>query len=157
MAQDLAFIAAHGDRLARELGAEHPIAVAARRALRAARGVIADLSASDARTTAEALQAVASELSNRHGVRITVAADGEELRPCEREDVVRITREAAVNAVQHGAAKNIAVSLRAQGDDLTLKITDDGQGLGQAVPKDGHDGYGLRAMRERAESLGGEL
>ena len=48
LAQDLAFIAAHGDQIAREAGEEHPLAIAARRALALSRGAIADLSASDA-------------------------------------------------------------------------------------------------------------
>jgi anti-sigma regulatory factor (Ser/Thr protein kinase) len=154
MAQDLAFIAAHGERLAQDLGSEHPIAVAARRALAASRGAIADLSASDAPTTAAALWSVADELSRRHGVRITVEADGGDLDSSKREDVVRIAREAAVNAVQHGAAENVDISLKARGGQINLSVGDDGRGLEQAPAGDGHDGFGLRAMGERAEALG---
>jgi signal transduction histidine kinase len=157
MAQDLAFIATYAERLARDFGAEHPLTVAARRALAASRGVITDVSASDAPTAAAALRAVADELSSRHGVRVTVEADGEDLTASKREAVVRIAREAIVNAVQHGQAQHIAVSLDSRGDELTLRISDDGRGLRKAASADPHRGLGLRAMRERAHAIGGDL
>jgi signal transduction histidine kinase len=157
MAQDLAFIAAHGERLARELGPEHPIAVAARRALAASRGAIIDLSASGAPTAADALRLVAEELSSRHGVDVHVEADGEDLTEDDREDVVRIAREAIVNAVQHGGANHVCVELQAWHGQLMLRIGDDGRGLDHRVSTDSGDGYGLRAMHERAHAMGGEL
>ena len=159
MAQDLAFIATYAERLHQDFGAEHPLTVAARRALAASRGVIADVSASDAPNAATALRAVADELSIRHGVRVTVEADGEgeDLTASKREAVVRIAREAIVNAVQHGQAQHIAVSLDTRDDKLTLRISDDGRGLRNGVSAGPHRGFGLRAMRERAEAAGGEL
>jgi signal transduction histidine kinase len=157
MAQDLAFIATYAERLAQDFGAEHPLTVAARRALAASRGVIADVSASDAPNAAAALRAVAVELSVRHGVRISVEANGEDLSASKREAVVRIAREAIVNAVQHGQARHIAVSLEARGQELTLRIDDDGRGLRNGVSADPHRGFGLRAMRERAHAIGGHL
>jgi signal transduction histidine kinase len=164
MAQDLAYIAAHGERLARDLGPEHPIAIAARRALAASRGAVLDLSASDAPNTREALHAVAEELSVRHGIHVCVVADGDDLTADEREAVVRIAREAIVNAAQHGGARNVEVSLRAQGGKLALSVWDDGHGLRKEArdipsggPQDSHNGYGLKAMRERAEAMGGEF
>ena len=59
--QDLAFIAAHGARLAREEGDDHPIAVAARRALAASRGTSRSCRPMR-RATRQALQRVADEL-----------------------------------------------------------------------------------------------
>ena len=44
LAQDLAFIAAHGARMAEQPGDEHPVAIAARRALATSRSAIAELS-----------------------------------------------------------------------------------------------------------------
>jgi signal transduction histidine kinase len=157
MAQDLAFIAAHGERLARELGPEHPIAVAARRALAASRGAIIDLSAASAPNAEEALRLVAEELSTRHGVHVCVDADGEDVAQDDREDVVRIAREAIVNAVQHGGANHVSVELHARDGHVMLRIGDDGRGLDRGLRTDSHDGYGLRAMHERAQALGGEL
>ena len=45
LAQDLAFIVNYGQGLTSEFGPEHPVSIAARRALAAARGAIADLAA----------------------------------------------------------------------------------------------------------------
>jgi signal transduction histidine kinase len=147
LAQDLAFIAAHGDRLARELGNEHPIVVAARRALHASRGAIVDLSAADAPTPAAALRAVAGEISIRSGVNVTVHADSTELTSHEREELVRIAREAMSNAAQHGHAREILVSLQARREKLVLRVDDDGCGIGvSAIPQ---RGLGLGWMRGR--------
>jgi signal transduction histidine kinase len=68
LAQDLAFIAAHAQRLQSDLGPEHPLAIAARRALAASRGAIVDVSAAAAPTTYAALRQVADELEERFGV-----------------------------------------------------------------------------------------
>jgi signal transduction histidine kinase len=157
MAQDLAFIATYAERLVQDFGPDHPLTVAARRALAASRGLIIDLSASDAPSTAAALRAVADELSTCHGVCVTVEADGMDLTGRTREAVVRIAREAIVNAVKHGQATHIAVTLETRGDEFTLRISDDGCGLTNGVSADAHRGIGLRAMRERAAAVGGAL
>ena len=70
---------------------------------------------------------------------------------------MRIAREAIVNAVQHGQAQHIAVTLETHGDEFTLRISDDGRGLRNGVSADARRGFGLRAMRERAEAIGGGL
>lgn len=75
LAQDLAFIAAHGARIAREAGDDHPLAIAASRALAVSRGAIADLSASDAPSARAALRRVADELEVRFGVQVTIYAE----------------------------------------------------------------------------------
>lgn len=157
MAQDLAFIAAHGERMARDLGPDHPLVIAARRALATSRGYIADLSASEASGTTQALEAVARELTARHGVRVNVEASGGELPPGQRQEVVRITREAIVNAIQHGAARTITVGLAVRGLEFTLSIRDDGEGIGPAGAEDQRRGHGLRTMRERTETIGGRM
>jgi signal transduction histidine kinase len=157
MAQDLAFIAAYSEKLARDLGPDHPMVLAARRALAFSRNAIVDLAASDAPTTGEALRALADELTLRHGVRVKLQIEGEELPAAEREAVVRIAREAIVNAVRHGEARNVTVSLQARGRELTLTITDDGRGLSGGLIGRGRSSYGFRTMRQRAEAIGGQL
>jgi signal transduction histidine kinase len=157
LAQDLALIAAYGQRLTRDLGVEHPVTLAAEHALAATRGVIVDLSASDQPTATDALRAVAGQLAHRFGVRVDVAASSEHLAGDERESVVRIAREAIVNAVTHGGAKQITVTLQTHGNQLMLRIDDDGCGLGHAVPAGQHSGHGLREMSEWAQAIGGHL
>jgi signal transduction histidine kinase len=57
--------------------------------------------------------------------------------------------------VKHGHGKNIAISLRAEGDGLALTIRDDGVGL----PADVRNsvGMGLHIMNYRAKMIGATL
>jgi signal transduction histidine kinase len=154
LAQDLAFIAAHGDRMTSVAGAEHPVAIAARRALALSRGAIAELSAADAPTAEQALRDVAGELSTRYEMRVDVNTAYVAISRTEREDVVRIAREAIVNAARHGGARKVLVSLLPEADRLVLRVSDDGRGIGPAPPR---PGFGFLSMRERAAVLGGSL
>ena len=160
LAQDLACIAAQGQRLGAELEPEHPLMIAARNALATSRGVIADLSASTAPTTEAALRLIASELRHRHGVWIDVRIETatpltgrNDLEPPQREHVVRIAREAIVNAAVHGEARRVDVVLVEKDRQLLMRVTDDGSGITDA----NRSGMGLRTMRARAAALGGEL
>jgi signal transduction histidine kinase len=160
LAQDLACIVAQGQRLGSGLDAEHPMMVAARRALAASRGAIVELAASTAPTTEEALRLVAADLEHRFGVQVevrveadTATACDEELDPTHREHLVRIAREAIVNAALHGAARHVDVLLRRRGDELLMQVRDDGCGIADSPSQ----GLGLRTMRARAASMGGEL
>lgn len=159
IAQDLAFIAAHGAWMAKELGAEHPVTVAARRALAVSRGTISDLSDSKSVTPRDALEAIAYDLRGRYQMSIAVDADleAERLHPDSREHVLRIAREAITNAGRHGRAKNVLVSLRQTRNGLALRVRDDGCGLRGVTPSGSLEGFGLRSMRERAATLGGHL
>jgi signal transduction histidine kinase len=156
LAQDLAFIAAHGDRIAREAGEEHPLAIAARRALAVSRGAIANLSSSDAPTARAALRRVADELELRFGVSIAVEASDAEPSSEAREHVVRIAREAIVNAAK-GQAQRIVVTLAREAGRFVLRVRDDGSGISTGALSPEHVGFGLRSMTERAASLGGDL
>ena len=160
LAQDLACIAAQGQRLDCELGPEHPLMVATRNALAASRGVITDLTASTAPTTEAALRMIADELEHRYGIQVLVRAEtdtalspGDELEPTRREHLIRIAREAIVNAATHGLARHVDVVLRRRPGTLLLRVSDDGRGISDAQ----RSGFGLRSMRARAASLGGQL
>ena len=162
LAQDLAFIALQGQRLSSELGSEHPLALAARRAVAASRGVIVDLAASGAATLNAALRQVANEVAARFGIEVDVRIpidDGEdpaEVGAKQREDVVRIAREAIVNAARHGNAQHVGLLLDCAGDKVRLRISDDGHGMSQDKLS-GRGGYGRQMMRARAAALGGHL
>lgn len=158
LAQDLACIAAQGQRLGAELEPQHPLMIAARNALATSRGVIADLSASTAPTTEAALRLIASELHHRHGLWIDVRIETatpltgrNDLEPPQREHVVRIAREAIVNAAVHGEARRVDVVLVEKDKQLLMRVTDDGSGITDA----NRSGMGLRTMRARAAALGG--
>lgn len=160
LAQDLAFIVGQGERLESQFGPDHLVTVAARRALAVSRGAIMDLSASRARSTEGALREVAAELSARFGlqvdVRITEDPGGSgsgQFESHERDDLVRIAREAVVNAVRHGGARRVEIVLDRSGSSRVLRVSDDGAGIAAGSST----GFGMRSMGERARSLGGRV
>ena len=67
----------------------------------------------------------------------------------------RIAQEAVTNAVRHGQATGIVLSLEADGDRATLRIENDGRPFPAELPKD--RGMGLQVMHYRAEVIGGIL
>ena len=158
LAQDLAVIAAHGPSIAREMGDDHPVVVAARRALAISRSAISELTDPDGATAHESLEAVAQELRDRFAV--TIAVDSQldvDLEPTAREQVTRIAREAIANAVRHGRAQNVVVSLRPAERGVALRVVDDGCGIAPGDSGSVAEGFGLRSMRERAAALGGHM
>ena len=65
----------------------------------------------------------------------------------------RIAQEAVTNAVRHGGARCVSISLTRRDDQVTLSVRDDGAGL-----RDGQsEGLGLGIMRRRVSLLGGIL
>ncbi len=69
----------------------------------------------------------------------------------------RIAREALINVQKHARATHVDIELDRVGDHLQLTITDDGVGFDPQAPNGGSNHIGLESMRERAESLTGEL
>jgi two-component system, LuxR family, sensor kinase FixL len=67
----------------------------------------------------------------------------------------RIVQEAANNAVQHGHAQHIAITLAVLPGGLTLTVHDDGMGFPAAVTEP--HGMGLRIMQHRARMIGATL
>ncbi|MGZ4248945.1 MAG: sensor histidine kinase [Solirubrobacteraceae bacterium] len=163
IAQDLAVIATQARRLIPQLGDEHPVAIAARRALAVARGSILDLSASHAPSVDAALQQVARELESLYHVEVVVWTESEQdddleqLDANDREHLVRIAREAIVNAVKHGRAHHVDVVVHGRGAELVMRVSDDGRGIVRRPPAEDPGGFGLPAMRARAAALGGHL
>ena len=68
--------------------------------------------------------------------------------------IYHIVQESVNNAVKHGQAKHISISLAADdGDNVVLQVKDDGVGLPESL--DNKSGMGLHIMRHRAEMIGG--
>ena len=70
--------------------------------------------------------------------------------------IYRIAQEALTNAIKHGKPSNIVVSLESSDKDITLRVTDDGDGLPEGFEKL-PTGSGLRIMKYRAAALGATL
>lgn len=84
-------------------------------------------------------------------VQVTAAADVESLPAAVEVAGYRIASEALANAARHASARRVAVRLDREDGALVLTVTDDGVGIGPAVPA----GVGLVSLRERAAELGG--
>ncbi|MEP6664484.1 MAG: ATP-binding protein, partial [Verrucomicrobiota bacterium] len=67
----------------------------------------------------------------------------------------RIAQEATTNAIKHGKARKIGISLTHRGKIMTLRIKDDGVGFPQHKIK--KKGMGLRVMQHRARMIGATL
>ena len=80
------------------------------------------------------------------------------LPPKTEDELLRIAGEAITNVVRHADAANMEVNLKFDPKKFRMTIIDDGRGFeGQpaSVGSGGH--FGLKGMRERAESIGAKL
>jgi signal transduction histidine kinase len=66
--------------------------------------------------------------------------------------IVRCVQEAITNAIRHGDADNVWVTLRRDGDAIDVCTRDDGRGAESFTV-----GNGLHGMRERLDEIGGRL
>ncbi|MDP2877351.1 MAG: PAS domain-containing protein, partial [Holophaga sp.] len=75
-------------------------------------------------------------------------------------NLYRIAQESLNNLVKHSEAKSLTVVLRRAGDNVLLRILDDGCGFNVEALTQGsnrHTSFGLMIMSERARMAGGEL
>ena len=73
-------------------------------------------------------------------------------------NLLRIVRELAVNAVRHGHAREIRVAGSLEQDKLLFSVRDDGCGFDPAAAPGMDEGhFGLHGVRERIESMDGEM
>jgi signal transduction histidine kinase len=91
--------------------------------------------------------------------RVVVEGKPRELAPVFRDDIYRIVREAVRNAYQHANAKHVETEVTFGERELRVRVRDDGIGVDPQIlvrgRRAGH--WGLPGMRERSESLGGQL
>jgi signal transduction histidine kinase len=70
----------------------------------------------------------------------------------------RVIQEALSNVYRHAEAKGVEVELTNRDETLTVRIADDGKGIGEVGSGDeGRIGVGITGMRVRVGQLGGEL
>jgi signal transduction histidine kinase/ligand-binding sensor domain-containing protein len=139
----------------------------AAQAITEGRDAVQDLRSSTTVTNdlAAAIGALGGELAtNEYGnpapvFRIEVEGAARELHPILRDEVYRIAVEALRNAFRHAQARQVEVEIHYGDRGLRLNVRDDGKGIDaktmQGETPAGH--FGIRGMRERAESVGGHL
>jgi signal transduction histidine kinase len=71
------------------------------------------------------------------------------------DHLYHMAREATTNAIKHGRARHIVISLEPRDEGTVLKVADDGIGIPIPFPKKG--GMGLTIMAQRAKLIGASL
>ncbi|HLK79123.1 MAG TPA: HAMP domain-containing protein [Streptosporangiaceae bacterium] len=103
---------------------------------------------------APALQEICAAYRDRLGVTVDVSLDEVTVPAPVEHALLRITQEACVNAVRHGNARRLSVSVTRQDGHVELAVRDTGTGFDPALP---HAGSGLAHIRDRVAELGGTV
>ena len=161
LAQELAFIATHSQRLS-QTGEDAATAVhlraAAERALHDSRTTIAVLTSPDDAPLDLLVGRTVESFRSRFGVDVELDLQRDVIVAAEcRNSLLRILHEALTNAIRHGDAGRILVRLTSDAQGSVLRIDDDGCGFDVPATVAAAGGLGLTSMGERAELLGGSL
>ena len=73
----------------------------------------------------------------------------------ERHEFFHAYKEALNNVIRHSGAAEVQITMSAAAGSLSVRLTDNGRGLGGATGKGAH--HGLAGMRERLQRLGGRF
>ncbi len=103
-----------------------------------------------------AIEWLAQEFEKRTGVTCEFIADDEDLVLDEERSTAlfRICQEALTNVARYAGATKVHIALSTEGDQISLRINDNGRGITEAEAR-GIRSFGLLGMRERARLLGG--
>ena len=108
----------------------------------------------------EALERVSTRWSEETGIsaNLETTGDYEQLPQDLQVTLLRVTQEALSNVRRHANARQVTLTLSYLEDLIVLDLQDDGTGFDPAASTNGSGGgFGLQAMRERVEQLGGQL
>jgi signal transduction histidine kinase len=87
---------------------------------------------------------------------VTVTGEERPLPANTEHTLLRATQEALANIHKHAQANEVTITLSYMDDLVMLDVQDDGVGL-NGTTSAWQGGFGLTAMRERIEQLGGSL
>jgi signal transduction histidine kinase len=107
-------------------------------------------------TLGQALERLADRYRTLYGLNVSFEGPKHRLRltTSARYLLLRIAQEALNNAWKHAPTSNVQIRLVDEAAQLTLTVSDDGQGFDTHRSKPGH--FGLDGMRARAHLLGAE-
>jgi signal transduction histidine kinase len=142
LGRDAALAARHELQTSRDLADE---------LLQDIRGVVAQLRSHEGIDLREAFARLAETLPSPR-VHVEISEDARVDDAARAETLVRLAQEGLTNAARHSGAENVWLRFSREPDALLLIVEDDGR-----VSEPVNPGHGLRGMRERVESLGGEL
>lgn len=106
-----------------------------------------------------AIEHYGRQYTDRTGIAVQVkgAMDGPRLDPHHENSLFRIVQEALTNVIKHANATEVVITVRHIDGRLRLSIDDNGAGFDEAslAEDEGHRGWGMATMRERALAVGG--
>jgi signal transduction histidine kinase len=107
---------------------------------------------------AAAIEWLAHDFHARAGIacHITATLENLDLEQNVSTAVFRVCQETLTNVARHADATRVTISLRQEGESLTLTVADNGKGISEPEIA-GRRSLGLLGMRERARLLGGLL
>jgi signal transduction histidine kinase len=105
---------------------------------------------------AEALGALLDKMTAGTGLHAKLIVDGASRRLASEveQNLLCIGQEALANVLRHAHASRFTARLVYGNDAISLELQDNGSGFD---PTAVHDGFGLIGMKERAQTMGGEL
>ena len=112
---------------------------------------------------AETLRTLSRHITTTRGVDVQFTSSGRGESRCSGDvelQLLRICQEAINNAIRHGHASVIAITLDFTASAIVLRVRDNGCGFtpdGEPAASDGEDHLGLLGMRERAARVSGQL
>jgi signal transduction histidine kinase len=101
-----------------------------------------------------ALHEICAAYQDRLGVTVDASLDDVTVPAAVEHALLRITQEACANAVRHGNARRLAVSMTRQDGHVELAVRDTGTGFDPAAAQ---PGSGLAHIRDRVAELGGTV
>lgn len=107
---------------------------------------------------AAAIESQGEDFAQRTGIACNILCTDHDLAPAYDTALAffRIFQEALTNVSKHAMASQVNVRLLQDGDEAVLEIADDGCGIAAGDLLKPHS-FGLRGIRERLSSLGGQL
>jgi signal transduction histidine kinase len=108
-----------------------------------------------------ALRALAEQLARESEVRFYFDTDQQPRNLTVDESIIlfRVMRELARNVVKHAGAHTARIAVTTVGDEVHMRIEDDGVGLDDSGSRDAGraGGFGLWSVREHLRAIGGRL
>jgi signal transduction histidine kinase len=113
----------------------------------------------DQRSLPDAIHRTAVRWQEETGIPLTTTTTGDPvpLHPDIEVTLLRAAQEALANIRKHAQATAVQLTLSYMDDVVVLDVQDNGVSFAGAAPSPLSGGYGLQAMRERAEQCGGSV
>jgi signal transduction histidine kinase len=106
-----------------------------------------------------ALQYLAEEEYKRAGLQVELKVEGgrQRLDSLVETVIFRVVQEALTNVVRHAQCDRASLELSFQSENVVLRVCDQGVGIDTKTDEVLERGWGLEGMRERVESIEGQL